>query len=121
MPATIPTTENPENGFFGTIRHHADPDAAWALALSAIAAATHSPDAAVRAFLDSRHGRHFADEVVNNLVASQYLRAAIDATVARWMTWAIGRRTQREIGIPRDLPYLTGFVLHHAIEAEDAA
>ena len=121
MPATIPTTENPAHGFFGTIRHHADPDTTWALALPAIAAATHSPEAAVRAFLDSRHGRHFADEVVNNLFAGQHLRAAVESTVARWMTWTISRRTQREIGIPRDLPYLTGFVLHHAIETEDAA
>jgi hypothetical protein len=46
------------------------------------------------------------------------LEAAIDAAVARWMGWSIGRRTARETGIPRGLPYLTGFATHFGILAE---
>ncbi|EDP61898.1 hypothetical protein BAL199_28870 [alpha proteobacterium BAL199] len=105
-------------GFFGSIRHHADPDAAWAAAVQAIAAATRSEVNAVGDFLDSRHGRHFADDVVNGLAAGRELDAAITAAVQRWMGWTIGRRTARETGIPMGLPYLTGFVIHCEIEAD---
>ena len=38
----------------------------------------------------------------------------------RWMGWTISRTTSRETGIPKGLPYLTGFVTHFAIEAEQA-
>lgn len=111
-------TANPDWGFFGTIRHHARPVEAWPLAMSAIAAATGCPDAAVRDFLDSRHGRHFADDVANGLFRGLDLSAAIETAVDRWMGWTIGRRTEREYGIPRGLPYLTGFVTHCDIEAD---
>ena len=117
---TILQTANPDWGFFGTIRHHAEPDTAWALALPAIARATGCPDAAVRDFLDSTQGRHFADDVANGLAAGENLPVAIDAAVARWMGWRIGRQTERDTGIPRGLPYLTGFVTHHEILAETA-
>ena len=54
--SSIPTS-NSDWGFFGTIRHHGDPDEAWPLAMEAIAAATACPLDAVRDFLDSRNGR----------------------------------------------------------------
>ncbi|WP_337875299.1 hypothetical protein [Elioraea sp.] len=111
-------TANPDWGFFGTIRHHADPAEAWTIAMPAIAAATGCPDAAVRDFLDSRHGRHFADDVAGGLFRGLDLRAAVEAAVDRWMGWTIGRRTEREYGIPLGLPYLTGFVTHCEIEAD---
>ena len=103
------------------MRHHADPAEAWALALPAIAAATDATTDAIRAFLDSRHGRHFANDVANGLFAGLGLAAAIDAAVARWMGWTITHRTSRETGIPAGLPYLTGLVIHHEIMAEMAA
>ena len=77
-------------GFWGTIRHDADPATAWPLAMRAIAAATASPETAVRDFLDSGHGRHFADDVADELRRGLELKAAIDATVRRWMGWRIG-------------------------------
>jgi hypothetical protein len=117
----ISATHNPDWGFFGTIRHDADPNGAWNIALPAIATATGCADTAVRDFLDSRHGRHFADDVANGLFHGLTLDAAIEAAIARWMAWRIGRRTARETGIPHDLPYLTGFVANAEIEAEMAA
>jgi hypothetical protein len=111
---TLPS-DNAEWGFFGTIRHHADAAAAWALAVPAIQRTTGCPDIAVRDFLDSIHGRHFADDVANGLFAGQPLAAAIDAAVARWMGWRISRRTARDTGIPHGLPYLAGFVTHFEI------
>jgi isocitrate dehydrogenase len=65
-----------------------------------------------RDFLDSRHGRHFADDVANGLCTGEPLAAAIDATIARWMGWRIDRKTSRDEGIPVGLPYLTGRVTH---------
>ncbi len=113
-------TSNPAWGFFGTIGHHADPAAAWAQALPAIAAASGCQATAVRDFLDSRHGRHFADDVINGLTTGLGLESAITAAVTRWMEWRISRRTERDTGIPRGLPYLTGFITHCEILAEAA-
>lgn len=82
------TTNNPAYGFWGTIRYHAKSEEAWPLAMSAVAAATGRDDAAVRDFLDSRAGRHFADEVSNHLVGGKRtLAEAIDVAVARWLAW----------------------------------
>ena len=74
----------------------------------------------VRAFLDSRHGRHFADDVANALLERCPLADAVAAAVTKWMGWTIGRATSRDTGIPRGLPYLTGFVMHAEIEADAA-
>jgi hypothetical protein len=116
MTTTILPTNNQTWGYWGTIGHqHVDRHEAWALATTAIAKATGGTPEAVRAFLDSRHGRHFADEVANGLFTGLTLAAAIDAAVATWMGWRIGTHTEREHGIPRDLPYLTGWVTHCAI------
>ena len=117
---TLPTN-NEAWGFWGTIRHHADPAEAWPIAMRAIGEATGCPDYAVRDFLDSRHGRHFAEDVANGLCKGLALPAAIDAAVERWMGWRIGRRLSRETGIPRGLPYLTGFVTDCEIMADVAA
>jgi hypothetical protein len=116
---TLPT-KNTDWGFWGTIRHHADPAEVWPLAMQAVGAATDCSEIAVRDFLDSRHGRHFADDVANRLFAGLPLASAIDAAVTRWMDWRISRQTERETGIPRGLPYLTGFVTDCEIMAEMA-
>ncbi len=121
MPAsTIPQTENCEWRFFGTISYHADPERAWDIALAFIAGTTGCSPGATRAFLDSRHGRHFADEVSNHLAAGQGLASAINAATATWMGWWISARTAHETGIPRGLSYLTGYVVHAEIEADTA-
>lgn len=122
MTTTLPT-RNPAWGFFGTIRHHADPDAAWPIAFEAVARATGASAEGVRDFLDARHGRHFADDVANGLARGGTLDAAIDAAVARWMGWIIDRRMARETGIPHGIPYLMGLATHFQIlaEADDGA
>lgn len=119
MDATIPATQNPEWGFYGTMRHRVAADTAWNAALPAIVAATRCSPDEVRAFLDSRHGRHFADEVVMHMPADgSGIGAAIDAAVARWMGWTITANISRLTDIPVGLPYLTGFVVHASIEDE---
>ena len=116
----MPQTQNREYGFFVTISHHADPERAWDIALAFIAGTTRCSPDATRAFLDSRYGRHFADEVSNHLAAGTALASAISAATATWMGWRISARTAHETGIPRRLPYLTGYVLHAKIEADTA-
>ena len=115
----IPTTRNKAWGFWGTMAEHAD--AAWPLAMRAISDATGQPFEPVRAFLDSRHGRHFADDVLNQLHAGHTLASAIDAATRQWMGWTIGRRTSKDYGIPRGMPYLIGFVIHCEIGEEATA
>lgn len=106
---TVLPTNNEAWGFFGTIRHHADPEQAWPIAFKAISTATSCTGQGVRDFLDSRHGRYFADDVANGLYDGLPLQQAIDAAVDRW---------SRETGIPRGLPYLVGFVTDCEIMAE---
>ncbi len=79
-PRQIPATQNNAWGFFGTMNEQAS--AAWPLAMTAIAEATGEPLESVRIFLDSRHGRHFADDVLNQLFAGNPLSEAI-ATATR--------------------------------------
>lgn len=115
---TIPT-QNTDWGFWGTMG--VDAPAAWPIAFRAIRDATTADADATRAFLDSRHGRHFADEVRNHLAAGADLADAIAAAATTWMSWTIGRRLAREIGIPAGLPYLTGYVHAEGHDAEMAA
>ena len=115
----MPTTQNDTWGFFGTMDEHAA--AAWPLAMNAISDATGQPLDSVRIFLDSRHGRHFADDVQNGLFEGKILKDAIHAATQQWMGWTIGRQTSKDYGIPRGLPYLTGFVIHCDITDESLA
>ena len=115
----IPATQNDAWGFYGTMNEQAD--AAWPLAMTAISDATCQPLESVRTFLDSRHSRHFADDVQNGLYEGKTLQDAINAATQRWMGWTIGRQTSKDYGIPRGLPYLTGFVIHSEISDEMAA
>jgi hypothetical protein len=98
-----------------------DTPAAWAIALPGIAKITGCEPEQVRAFLDSRHGRHFADDVLNELFIGANLSDAIEKAITKWMGWIIGRITAKETGIPRGLPSLTGFVVQAAIDEEMTA
>ena len=86
--------------------------------VTAIHNATSTDPASVRAFLDSRYGRHFADGVNSQMHYGASLADAIAKTTAEWMGWRITPRTSRETGIPAGLPYLTGFVINEGIAAE---
>ena len=61
------------------------------------------------------------DEVQNGLYRGQTLADAINAATQQWMGWTIGRQTSKQYGIPRGLPYLTGFVIHCEIVEEELA
>lgn len=116
---TIPATRNEGWGFHGSMNERAE--AAWPLAMTAVANATGESLETVRVFLDSRFGRHFADDVLNAVDDGTPLADAIEAATRKWMGWTIGRQTSKDYGIPRGLPYLTGFVVHCAILDEDLA
>jgi hypothetical protein len=112
------TTANEAWGFFGTAGNLTDAQAAWTIAFPAVAKATGGSAEGVRDFLDSRHGRHLADDVANGIHTGIDLKAAIDAAITRWMGWTINRATSRDHGIPVGLPYLTGFVGLYEILAD---
>ncbi|GAB5501331.1 MAG: hypothetical protein PsegKO_36420 [Pseudohongiellaceae bacterium] len=116
-------SQNPDCGFHGEMtRQEASMTAAEAFALAHSTIASALPTAeptAIRAFLDSRHGRHFADDVMNARSEGQDLQAALTTAITRWQGWRIGKALNRSHGIPADLPYLTGFITHFEI-TEDA-
>jgi hypothetical protein len=112
----MPATTNPDRGFFGTLSDQAE--VAWPVAITAISDATRQPLESVRLFLDSRHGRHFADDVLNEMLRGHDIQQAIDTAVTRWMGWTIGRQTSKDYGIPKGLVYLTGFVIHCEVTDE---
>lgn len=109
------STNNQAWGFWGTMAEQADE--AWPLACNAIAQATAERMEDVRDFLDSTHGRHFADGVREQINTGITLAEAIAKTTQQWMAWKIDRRTASRYGIPRGMPYLTGFVVDSALQA----
>ncbi len=108
----IPTTTNHSWGFWGAMGELASN--AWPIAVTRIAAVTQQPAEFVQLFLDSRHGRHFADTVRVGLANDHCLEEAIDASIRQWMDWKIDSAAHEQYGIPRGFPHLTGFVLHCA-------
>jgi hypothetical protein len=91
-------------------------DTAWDLAMKAIMKATKLDAQTVRAFLDSRQGRHFADQVG----ATGSLKTAIARATAQHMAWKISRRTAQDLDATHLIgaPYLTGMAMAAAVEAE---
>ncbi|WP_071796295.1 hypothetical protein [Natronohydrobacter thiooxidans] len=127
-PAILPS-RNPDHGFFGTLTTCPERDRrsveVWALASTLIAkairASTEEEMIGIRDFLDSRMGRHFADDVVGNMVGCKIdSETAIRSAIRRWQDWRISRQLERDEGIPAGLPYLTGWVQHFAIAASMA-
>lgn len=122
----IPPSRNEDHGFFGTItacalRERRSTEV-WALASQRIAEAVQATSdeerIGIRDFLDSRMGRHFADDVVGALMrGAPDSAAAIACAIRRWQGWVISRQTEQEDGIPAGLPYLTGWVQHFAVLA----
>ena len=119
-------SRNEDYGFFRTLTVCPERDRrsaeVWTLASRLIAEAIHADSEdeiiGIRDFLDSRMGRHFADDVVGNMTGcSIELEAAIASAIRRWQGWRIDRKTEREHGIPAGLSYLTGWVLHFAVTA----
>jgi hypothetical protein len=62
----------------------------WPLVRTQIAEATGEGLETVRDFLDGRHGRHFPDDVGNELDPGRPVADAVDAATQRWMGWTIG-------------------------------
>ena len=127
-PAILPS-RNPDHGFFGTLTTCPERDRrsveVWVLAATLIAkairATTEEEMIGIRDFLDSRMGRHFADDVVGNMVGCKIdSETAIRSAIRTWQDWRISRQLERDEGIPEGLPYLTGWVQHFAIAASMA-
>ena len=123
--AILPS-RNEDYGFFQTLTNCPQRDRrsaeVWVLASTMIAATIRADSEdemiGICDFLDSRMGRHFADDVVNNMTGCNIdSETAISSAIRRWQDWRISKRTERDEGIPAGLPYLTGWVQHYAITA----
>ena len=119
MTTTILPTRNTDWGFWGTIARietipAADPTKAWEIASRRIAETTNASPEGVREFLDSRHGRHFADDVANGSARASPRRR--DRRRHRPLDGLADRsQDQPRRGHPGGLPYLTGWVAHFGI------
>ena len=69
------STQNETHGFWGTMGGHAS--VAWPIAMTQVAQATNEPFESIRAFLDSKQGRHFADSVQDGLASSLAINDAV--------------------------------------------
>ena len=129
-PDILPS-RNEDYGFFRTLTVCPERDRrsteVRTLASRLIAEAIHADSEdemmGIRDFLDSRIGRHFADDVVGNMTGCNIgLEPALNSAIRRWQGWRIDRKIERDHGIPAGLPYLTGWVQHFAVNAamEDA-
>jgi hypothetical protein len=119
-------SRNEDYGFFRTLTVCPERDRrsaeVWNLAsrliAEAIGASSEDEMIGIRDFLDSRIGRHFADDVVGNMTGCNIgLEPAIASAIRRWQDWRIDRATEHSEGIPAGLPYLTGWLQHFAVEA----
>jgi hypothetical protein len=124
--SAILASRNDDYGFFRTMTVCPLRDCrsaeVWTLASTMIAKAIRADSEdemiGIRDFLDSRMGRHFADDVVGNMMGHKIdSESAITSAIRRWQDWRISKRIQREEGIPAGLPYLTGWVQHFAVTA----
>ena len=91
-------SRNEDYGFFRTLTVCPERDRrsaeVWTLAsrliAEAIGASSEDEMIGIRDFLDSRIGRHFADDVVGNMTGCNIgLEAAIAAAIRRWQGWHI--------------------------------
>ena len=112
----IPASENETWGFYGSLGEQAAQ--AWPIATRAIAKATGWRSTRSSPFSIVAMGAISPMRCTTPCSRARTLEAAIDAAIQRWMGWTINRTTERALGIPRGLPYLTGFVGHCAILAE---
>ena len=46
------------------------------------------------------------------------MRQAVALAIEKWMSWSVGRTIQRDYGIPKGLPYLTGIVIQSAMDQD---
>ena len=102
------STQNEAWGFFGTIGSaHPDLQAeAWDLAVSSLSENTGHDIEYVRNWLDSADGRHFADDVHNEIFSGKDLKVAMSAAITRWNGFRIGNKARRAYDVPADATYL---------------
>lgn len=104
---TTPTSCNYSWGFWGTIAMAGyDPASAWAAALPCLHDATDHDPYAIRDWLDSRAGRHFADQVVGSLTLGTELHDAIERAVAQRMAQYVTDTAPPELAPAIGMPTL---------------
>lgn len=98
-------------GFFGVISAHvADPVAAFDEAAKMIADEVECSREEASAFLDSRPGRLFAEDVAIELGTREY-QDAVGTIIERWQEWKMARQGRTAKGGP----YLASVVMSESL------
>lgn len=91
-------SRNEGYGFHGAIgSHHRDQAQAFAVAHHVIRAKTNADSEHVRKFLDSVHGRHFADQVKEHMDQGHSLSSAVGQVADRHLQQRLGQREARRV------------------------
>lgn len=112
----IPQTQNEIYGFYGTCSI-ADLNAPelWRMAIKQIHQITEEHPEDIATFLDSRHSRYFADDVVCYIKSGKTTHTAISETVQKWQTWQLGNAV-KGMGLPTNTPYLNGLIMMLSVD-----
>lgn len=87
-------TENKEWGFYGTLQRTEFGECtedAWDAFFDSVMQITRFSEADIREFLDSKWGRHMADETYDALTQSETVRAAVDKVVIKRIAFIVER------------------------------
>lgn len=115
-------SENKNYGFYGTMYNmEYDVDDVWKIAFKKIKKATEQSDKAVRAYLDSGYGRHFADMVIDcDRVTHKGKRLSIsqsiDMVIDEQMRYNATRADAHTVRMPNTTPML----IIHVMLADEA-
>lgn len=109
-------TQNESYGFYGTMLNDAAKnnwsiEKAWELASNKLLDNTPGNAKKIRAFLDSRSGRHFADDVHNGLHSGKDLKGAIDYAIEKWKGWKAPKDIIRQYKLAQGTNYLEAEIL----------
>lgn len=115
---TVKTT-NEHYGFYGTINlyNNTMAEAAWNTAISQLEAATGHYREDIGAWLDTRIGRHFADQVTSQIKMGADMETAIAATIEKWNKFKQNRH-HRSNGTPASATYLQADIAMVSMDLE---
>lgn len=88
----IPQTQNKMYGFYGTCDDAGlNPDEFWNAAVEQIHQITNECPQDIAIFLDSRSGRHFANDVISQFYRHKNQQVAIDLATKSWQCYPSGK------------------------------
>lgn len=105
-------TQNENYGFWGTMADNGrrDLEEVWTAAVTELAESTGADLTEARIFLDSVHGRHFADTVDEFLAEGRSAIESVRSAITEWQNYKVSSSARQLLHIPNGVPFLTGLL-----------